>query len=444
MKPSGSRALAVAALAAIAALFLYLNFITPFYADDYSYMFTYAAGAPKERITSLYGLYLSQLNHYRVINGRAVVHTLVQLFLMGGRGVFNFANTAVFLLLGLAVCAAAWGRREMLRPWRVIAPFALIWLTLPGFGQSCLWLTGSVNYLWTACAAACFLLPYARGMEAKRPALAAAGIFALGALAGWSGENACLGAAAGLVCFLIRRYAILREPFAPWTLTGAAGFLAGAAALFLAPAQGVRISGTGGLAGFGEMLRRIPTVTENAVRYLWLPLLIGLACLVASIALSRGKGFMYWLRRWSDSLCWIAAALAAVYCMCAAPYFPLRAWCAGAVFGITAALSACAKLGRGLRPQMLVSAALAIACLACYGAAVDDILATRADVEARGESIEAQLAAGQEDVYAPSVYGRTRWNCFDGEGDLVDDPDSWQNEALALYYGAGHVIKAGD
>ena len=97
-------------LALTAAAFFALNCMTPFYADDYSYMFTYAADAPKARITNLYELWLSQLNHYKVMNGRAVVHTLVQLFLMGeGRMLFNICNTLVFLGLGFAAYGAAFG-----------------------------------------------------------------------------------------------------------------------------------------------------------------------------------------------------------------------------------------------------------------------------------------------------------------------------------------------
>ena len=98
----------IAALALVAAAFFYLNCITPFYADDYSYMFTYAENAPKDRITNLYELYLSQLNHYKVMNGRAIVHTLVQIFLIPqSRALFNVCNTLVFMALGFGVYLAA-------------------------------------------------------------------------------------------------------------------------------------------------------------------------------------------------------------------------------------------------------------------------------------------------------------------------------------------------
>ena len=439
------RALIILCLAGTAAAFFALSAATPYYADDYSYMFTYAAGAAKERVTTLAGLIASQANHYQIINGRAVVHTLVQLFLMGPRIWFDIANTLVFLALGLCMCRAAWGKGER-TPLRLLAPWALLFLTLPGFGQSCLWLTGSVNYMWTSLAALAFLLPYAVGVGKLRPAAAALIMPLAGLLAGWSGENACLGAMAGLALLLLRKYALNRERFELWTLTGALGFLAGAAAVLFAPSQCLRVSGTGGMSSVGELLRRVLPVSVHALEYLWLPLALGALCLIASVLQSRGRGFMYWLRRWSDTLCWAGAAVVSAYCMCAAPYFPLRAWCAAGVFGITAVLSAYAKIER---PERLVRrlapaaacAALA-ACCAMYAMGYGDIAATAAAAEARDAAIRAQIEAGQTVVSAQNVRGSSRYNAFPPEGDLTDDPSNWQNQALAMYYGVESVALA--
>lgn len=439
----------IAALALVAAAFFYLNCITPFYADDYSYMFTYAENAPKERITNLYELYLSQLNHYKVMNGRAIVHTLVQIFLIPqSRALFNVCNTLVFMALGFAVYFAAYGTFRRFRPLSLFAVYALVWLTLPGFGQSCLWLTGSVNYMWTAFAALCFLLPYRSDSDgASRKWLRVIGMPFLGLPAGWSGENACIAAAVGLVLLLVRR-AILRRPFRLWMLTGALGYLAGAAALLLAPAQQVRAEGMGGLGGLSTWISRIPSVTMHALEYLWLPLLLGVVLLIVSIVQTRGKGFMYWLRKYSAAICWLCAAVVSAYCMCAAPYFPLRAWCCAGVLAAATVLSVFAEMEKPQSvPRALpavVTAAVCLACAATYCMGAADILATRADVRARDASILEQKSAGATDVYAESVSGSSRYNCFDPEGDLVDDPDSWQNGALALYYDVEHVILAPD
>lgn len=433
----------VLGLAAIAAAFFALNCLTPYYGDDYSYMFTYAADAPKERITSLYGLWLSQLNHYRVMNGRAIVHTLVQLFLMPeGKLLFNVCNTLVFMALGFAVYYAAYGTLRAMRPLSLFAVYALVWLALPDFGQSCLWLTGSINYMWTVFAALCFLLPYRADAAGRgRAWLRVPGMFLLGVLAGWSGENACISAAVGVVLLLARRR-LLGLGVRAWHWAGLAGFLAGAAALFLAPAQALKADNMGGLGGLSTWISRIPSVSYHALKYLWLPLAIGLVLLALSIVQSRGKGFGYWLKKYSAAVIWLCAAVVSAYCMCAAPYFPERAWCAAAVFAAATLLAVRAELdlpARAVRLAPAAAAVIAAACAVTFALGARDLAATGAAVRARSASAAEQLAAGETELYLPAVCGYARCNCFTPDGDITSDQKSWQNKALATYFGAGSV-----
>lgn len=441
-----TRAAFFVALAVVAAAFLWLNFATPYFADDYSYMFTYAAGEDKHPIRSLAELWSSQLNHYKVMNGRAIVHTLVQLLLIpSGKALFNVLNTAVFMALGFAGYYAAYGTFRRFRPLSLFALYALIWLTLPDFGQSCLWLTGSVNYMWTTFFALLFLLPYRTDVESgSHKYLKIFGMPFLGILAGWSGENACLAAAVALVLLLARR-ALLGLRFKAWMFTGAAGFIAGAAALFLSPAQALKAENMGGLGSLRVWLGRIPDVTLEALEYLWLPLALGLILLAVSIVQVRKDGFMPWLRKYSNTLVWLCAAVVAAYCMCAAPYFPLRAWCCSGVLAGVTVLAAFSEIRLPERlpkaAPLAVCALVAAVCAVTYGLGLADILATKAGVDARTQSVAEQKAAGAEDVYVQSVTGSSRYNCFTPDGDVAA-ADSWINEALALYYGVERVFLA--
>lgn len=434
-----------AGLIVAAALFYYLNLLTPLYADDYSYSYTFAAGAEKYRITNLRELYLSQLNHYQVINGRAVVHTLVQLLLIWDRDVFNVVNTLAFLALGFAVYFAAYGSFRRLSPAPLFAVYVLLWLSMPAFGQSCLWLTGSVNYMFTALGVLLFLMPYrSDAPEGSRPALKAALMLPAGLLAGWSSEAVCLAALASAVLLGARRL-LLGGKLRVWMFTGFAGLLCGAALLFLAPGQSVRADGMGGLGGLSVWLSRIPDVTKDAVKYLALPGVLGVILLAVGIYRSRGGGFTAWLKKYSAALVWLCAAVISAYAMCAAPYFPLRAWCSPAVFAAAAVLAAYAATPMPRAPRALkyVSAALVCAlCLWTYSIAVGDISATAGANEARLESIAEQKSAGESEIILEPITGRTRWNCYPPEGDLNDDPDIWPNTALAMYFGVGRVIKA--
>lgn len=62
----------------ILSIFL-LNYYTPYYADDYNYMYSFALG---ERITNIRDIVPSMVAHYESMNGRIVLHFLAQLFLI--------------------------------------------------------------------------------------------------------------------------------------------------------------------------------------------------------------------------------------------------------------------------------------------------------------------------------------------------------------------------
>lgn len=55
----------------IYALVYALNYYTPLFADDYSYMYSFSTG---ERITSVTEIWESQKAHYHSLNGRSVTH----------------------------------------------------------------------------------------------------------------------------------------------------------------------------------------------------------------------------------------------------------------------------------------------------------------------------------------------------------------------------------
>ena len=51
------------------------------------------------RVSSLKDLFKSQISHYYTWSGRAVSHIIAQLYLWLGKGVFNFFNAFVSVLL---------------------------------------------------------------------------------------------------------------------------------------------------------------------------------------------------------------------------------------------------------------------------------------------------------------------------------------------------------
>ena len=118
-----------ALLMLIAGTMFLLNAHTPLQMDDYDYAFSWSTGKPLSGVADVLA---SQAAHYRLWGGRSVVHTLTQLFLYAGKGAFNVANTAIYVLLVLELYALVRpkGRRfcwPVLRSSRFSEPFFSGW-----------------------------------------------------------------------------------------------------------------------------------------------------------------------------------------------------------------------------------------------------------------------------------------------------------------------------
>ena len=138
--------------------FYVLNILTPEYLDDYLYKFTFVNGKAEvtRPIQNLKDIFVSQLDHYYTFNGRINVHSFVQLFTgIVGKNIFNIVNTLVFVSFVFFIVRFVLGRLES----GLILIVSIVILTcFPAFNDTCLWMTGSINYLWSAFAALAYLL----------------------------------------------------------------------------------------------------------------------------------------------------------------------------------------------------------------------------------------------------------------------------------------------
>ena len=110
----------------VVTLIYLLNHFTLYTSDDFVYRFIYKEPFPsanEQPVRSLFDLITSQINHWKVWNGRFTGHSIVQIFMQYNKEVFNVFNSFIFLVL---------------------------WWFLPEIGKTVLWISGSGNYLWTA------------------------------------------------------------------------------------------------------------------------------------------------------------------------------------------------------------------------------------------------------------------------------------------------------
>ncbi|MFI3176773.1 MAG: DUF6056 family protein [Eubacteriales bacterium] len=137
-------------------IMLVLNVLSPMIGDDYTYSMSIATGLKNQSVMDVVE---SMVYHYESWGGRIFAHTLASLFLMMPMYFFDICNSIMFVLLGYLIY-----RFVVVDDRGDVGILILIYMTLflciPAFAQTVLWLTGSCNYLWTTTTMIGFLLPY--------------------------------------------------------------------------------------------------------------------------------------------------------------------------------------------------------------------------------------------------------------------------------------------
>ena len=257
-------------MAIIAVAYGVLNFLTPLYHDDFVYKFMFEGGAVNydHPIGNIGDIVASQVDHYTSVNGRSIVHFLVQLFTgLLGKTVFSLFNVIVFcafifllkrqsnsstrlegdakfcvstLRMSRPATTSARGRDARFCVSTLV--ILVLVLLMPRFKDTFLWMTGSINYLWSATAALGFLLIYEKRRE-RAMDRSLLPMLLVAFLLGWTHEGITLPLAASLV--LINLFSIKKNRGRVQGLWLALAYLAGGCVIALAPGTIAR-SGMGG------------------------------------------------------------------------------------------------------------------------------------------------------------------------------------------------------
>ena len=235
-------------MAIVAVAYGVLNFLTPLYHDDFVYKFMFEGGAVNydHPIRSIGDIIASQVDHYTSVNGRSIVHFLVQLFTgLLGKTVFNLFNVIVFCTFIYLLKRQSIGGKRLEGDARFCVSTLVILvlvLLMPRFKDTFLWMTGSINYLWSATAALGFLLIYEKRREQAMD-WSLLPMLLVAFLLGWTHEGITLPLAASLV--LINLFSLKQSHGREQGLWLALAYLAGGCVIALAPGTIAR-SGMGG------------------------------------------------------------------------------------------------------------------------------------------------------------------------------------------------------
>ena len=227
-------------------VFYLLNVQTPFLHDDYAYCFYYDSDSYTVRPTDIWvtggwQLLRSMWHHYLCVNGRFSSHLLLQVFCAFlGKGVFNIANTLIFLLFLHNLVSFAGLRQSA--PSLALAFLASLCL-LPFPGQTMLWMTGSLNYLWPATFSLIFVRWLMEYTGEPLPFWKHLLLFLACLAVGWSNESITVPVTIGLSFYFLFN----RNAFRNGAVSASLGYALGALLIVFGPGTWQRMQDWEGL-----------------------------------------------------------------------------------------------------------------------------------------------------------------------------------------------------
>ena len=312
-----------------------LNRLYPIYLDDWDYSYVYWQ---PERVGGIFDAIRSQAIHYMKWGGRSVVHVILQTLLCWGPFWSDLLNTIAFVLF-IAVLYLIANLGNKTRPSLYFMLIMLMWFFQADVGETVLWLTGSVNYMWGGLILFAFIYPHYKyywGIAINKPKkenrdtfFRRALFFFFGIIAGWTNENMVVAMMCMLFVFLLSVW-VKERNIEKWTVTGFVGACIGGALMMLAPGNYVRYRAelkdlglTKAELGFDFYWSRFQVLMTDYSHYLLFLLIV----YVLLITLFWFTSTVKYKRQivWS-SLIFFGGSLIATLAMVASPALTPRAW----------------------------------------------------------------------------------------------------------------------
>ncbi len=415
-----NKVIAVLLLAIISITVFFFNLHTPLQLDDFDYRVNWATGVP---VASLSDVIASQTVHYRIWGGRSFTHTLTQLFLLLGKNVFNYLNTAAYLLLILEISSFANGIRKCINWHTILISHFVLLIGVPFFGSSFLWLDGACNYLWGTLVA---VLPLLISLEAERRGhnnnkFGQAFLILLCFIAGWTNENTAIGILGARMVYigLKKRQTTIQL----WELLSCLSQTVGLILMLSAPGNYLRARSAQGSNPFNNCIIVLIFVIAYATPFIY------------SILFVRALDNCNRLKSQSGWVCAIAGLLSGL-AMIASPEFSERTL-TGMVVLLTASFLAFSKGVFEKNKLLSVTSILAFPFLMVFMLFISyngmkELKYHETRIAALYSTIEEAANEGAESVNVRSIYSRSRFT-----QDIVfsDNDKDWPNSTLSTVYG---------
>ena len=409
-------------------LVLILNCLTALTADDLGYKIN----------SGLFDIFRREYIQYMTWTGRTTAHLIARTFLAMPKSIFNIANSWCFCHLCTLIMLHGTGNREDRSAVLYLITVLLVFLFAPLFGQTCLWETGSCNYLWTTMIILQFLWNYRTADAGDNSAHNILLMFLAGIPAGWTNENT--GGALILLILYFMFCAYRKGRVKGWMLSGLAGSVLGFLMLLKAPGNKIRaldfVNTNGRAYELIHDFYGVLEVFQDGQTWLW----IFLAALL---------GVMIWKKKYAAvqySAAYAAAGAAAVGAIMLSPVPVLydRSMFGASILLIIAVMVCVSVLQKEDYMQKEQYAWIGIMMLfACFNylRSIADIGYTRYQINAREQYVQAQKDQGNVNPVIPLVYNefQTPYNAMFGLGDLSEYRTLWINTMYAEAHGIESV-----
>lgn len=224
---------------AILVVFLLVFILTrlyPFYADDWGYIFSSQSLA--EHATDIF----DRLSHqYETWGGRSLVHGIAHILFRLGETGGDILNSLGFVLYIYMIYKIS-NRSKPLNVGLFLTIGLFVWLAVPAFNSTVLWMVGAANYMWGALIVITFLYAYHSYFfsEKERKGIFIVILFLIGGfISGWTNENMFV----AQVFFIVGFFIMLRwrkEAIPLWAIAGLVGVCIGGLVMISAPGNFIR------------------------------------------------------------------------------------------------------------------------------------------------------------------------------------------------------------
>lgn len=405
-------------------MMLIVNFLTPLIADDYSYSF----GINYQRITNFTDIILKQADHYMNWGGRTIAHTLANFFLMYSKSMFNIFNSAVYTILVYLIYKHSQTTKEE-KPIMLILIHLSLYFFIPVFGQNCIWLIGSCNYLWTTVFILSFLLMYRENYKRKDTLSSTIGMFFLGVISGWTNENTAFGLIVITVLLMFTYKG--KEKLPKYKISGLIGTIIGFTIMICAPGNFIRSEEFVDQSPLiVKLIKRLCDATISIMNLI--PVLVILTIVLLSIYIYKKKKI--------DNRVWIylVAAFLTIYAMVLSPTFPERAWFGVVVFMVIAIMTLLYNIENIHKVFNLILINVTLITtfyyIGDYLVLVSDINKLRITWNYRIETINNGKKNNQASFEFSEFITTNKKNPQYGLADINVEEHKWPNDAIERYY----------